>query len=236
MACVCENLRQFGDYSLVTQRLKTYPQEMDELSKFLIDEAYVLIDNRTVLDAVRWGICRSSFSRFFSLRSSSSNCYSSRKSDWSKRTSWIYFIFISTRMSRRANRRWSMRWSGRPFVDTSKYFSTRRGSTGISWSSFVIRRSKKSVRLDFSVEKKDLSHRFSFCKVDCSKRTTVRRNVRYIGVWANSTSTIHPWNNSPSVAFLTISNRLKCTKKWSIFCAENCRVPSMWSNVVPISK
>lgn len=52
LSCVCENLRQFGDYSLITQRLRSYPQNTDELFDFLLNEAYQLVDNRVLLDAV----------------------------------------------------------------------------------------------------------------------------------------------------------------------------------------
>jgi hypothetical protein len=52
LSYVCENLRQFGDYSLVTKRLKAYPQTIDELLEVLLDEVYVMVDNQTLLDAV----------------------------------------------------------------------------------------------------------------------------------------------------------------------------------------
>ena len=52
LSCICENLRQFGDYSLVTQRLKAYPQNTEDLFNFLIDEAYSLANNQIILDAV----------------------------------------------------------------------------------------------------------------------------------------------------------------------------------------
>ena len=52
LSYVCENLRQFGDYSLVTKRLKKYPTTLDDLLNFLLDEAYEIIDNRAVIDAV----------------------------------------------------------------------------------------------------------------------------------------------------------------------------------------
>ncbi|CAF5066594.1 unnamed protein product, partial [Rotaria magnacalcarata] len=51
LSYVCENLRQFGDYSLVTKRLKTYPSTLDNLLNFLLDEAYEIIDNRPLTDA-----------------------------------------------------------------------------------------------------------------------------------------------------------------------------------------
>ncbi|CAF1128328.1 unnamed protein product [Adineta ricciae] len=51
LSYVCENLRQFGDYSLVTKRLKKYPTTLDDLLNFLLDEAYEIIDNRAVIDA-----------------------------------------------------------------------------------------------------------------------------------------------------------------------------------------
>ncbi|CAF3689165.1 unnamed protein product [Adineta steineri] len=51
LSYVCENLRQFGDYSLVTKRLKTYPSTLDDLLNFLLDEAYEIIDNRPLTDA-----------------------------------------------------------------------------------------------------------------------------------------------------------------------------------------
>ncbi len=52
LSYVCENLRQFGDYSLVTKRLKTYPSTLDDLLNFLLNEAYEIIDNRPLTDAV----------------------------------------------------------------------------------------------------------------------------------------------------------------------------------------
>lgn len=52
LAYICENLRQFGDYSLVTKRLKTYPQILDELLDFLLDEVYASIDNLLIVDVV----------------------------------------------------------------------------------------------------------------------------------------------------------------------------------------
>ncbi|CAF1350468.1 unnamed protein product [Rotaria sordida] len=51
LSYVCENLRQFGDYSLVTKRLKTYPSTLDDLLNFLLNEAYEIIDNRPLTDA-----------------------------------------------------------------------------------------------------------------------------------------------------------------------------------------
>ncbi len=52
LSYVCENLRQFGDYSLVTKRLQTYPETIDELLDVLIDEVYTIIDNKALIDAV----------------------------------------------------------------------------------------------------------------------------------------------------------------------------------------
>jgi hypothetical protein len=52
LSYVCENLRQFGDYSLVTNRLKTYPQTTDELLDVLLDEVYTIIENQELVDAV----------------------------------------------------------------------------------------------------------------------------------------------------------------------------------------
>lgn len=52
LSYVCENLRQFGDYSLVTKRLKTYPSNLDDLLNFLLNEAYDIIDNRPLTDGV----------------------------------------------------------------------------------------------------------------------------------------------------------------------------------------
>jgi hypothetical protein len=52
LSYVCENLRQFGDYSLVTKRLKTYPQTLDELLDLSINEIYTIVDNPLILDAV----------------------------------------------------------------------------------------------------------------------------------------------------------------------------------------
>lgn len=52
LSYVCENLRQFGDYSLVTKRLKTYPSSLDDLLHFLLNEAYEIIDDRPLTDAV----------------------------------------------------------------------------------------------------------------------------------------------------------------------------------------
>ncbi len=52
LSYICENLRQFGDYSLVTNRLKTYPQTIDELLDILLNEVYAVIDNQQVVDAV----------------------------------------------------------------------------------------------------------------------------------------------------------------------------------------
>ncbi|UJR29657.1 hypothetical protein I4U23_017205 [Adineta vaga] len=50
LSYVCENLRQFGDYSLVTKRIKTYPSTLDDLLHFLLDESYEIIDNRSLTD------------------------------------------------------------------------------------------------------------------------------------------------------------------------------------------
>ncbi|UJR37210.1 hypothetical protein I4U23_029919 [Adineta vaga] len=52
LAYLCENLRQFGDYSLITKRLKGYPQTTEELIDVLLDEVSVTIGNQPVLDAV----------------------------------------------------------------------------------------------------------------------------------------------------------------------------------------
>jgi len=52
LSYVCENLRQFGDYSLVTNRLKTYPQTTDELLDVLLNEANSTIGNPQLVDAV----------------------------------------------------------------------------------------------------------------------------------------------------------------------------------------
>lgn len=52
LSYVCENLRQFGDYSLVTQRLSTYPQTTEELLDVLLNEVYTIVDNKAILDAV----------------------------------------------------------------------------------------------------------------------------------------------------------------------------------------
>ena len=52
LSYLCENLRQFGDYSLVTKRLKTYPQTTDELLDVLLNEISATIDNQTLVDAV----------------------------------------------------------------------------------------------------------------------------------------------------------------------------------------
>jgi len=52
LSYVCDNLRQFGDYSLVTKRLQTYPQTIDELLDVLLDETYKIIDNQPLVDAV----------------------------------------------------------------------------------------------------------------------------------------------------------------------------------------
>ncbi len=52
LSYVCENLRQFGDYSLVTNRLKAYPQTTDELLDVLLNEANATIGNPILVDAV----------------------------------------------------------------------------------------------------------------------------------------------------------------------------------------
>ena len=52
LSYVCENLRQFGDYSLVTKRLKTYPSTLDALLDYLLNDAYEIVDNRPLTDAV----------------------------------------------------------------------------------------------------------------------------------------------------------------------------------------
>lgn len=52
LSYVCENLRQFGDYSLVTKRLQSYPPNIDDLQNILIDEAFTIIDNQPLVDAV----------------------------------------------------------------------------------------------------------------------------------------------------------------------------------------
>ena len=52
LSYVCENLRQFGDYSLVTKRLQSYPPNIDELQNLLLDEAFTIIDNQLLVDAV----------------------------------------------------------------------------------------------------------------------------------------------------------------------------------------
>jgi len=52
LSYICENLRQFGDYSLITNRLKTYPQTIDELIDLLLNEVYSIIDNQPLVDAV----------------------------------------------------------------------------------------------------------------------------------------------------------------------------------------
>jgi hypothetical protein len=52
LSYICENLRQFGDYSLVTKRLKTYPHTTDELLDVLLNEVYEIIDNTPLVDAV----------------------------------------------------------------------------------------------------------------------------------------------------------------------------------------
>lgn len=52
LAYLCENLRQFGDYSLVTKRIQLYPSNFDDLLHFLLKEAYDIIDNRPLADAV----------------------------------------------------------------------------------------------------------------------------------------------------------------------------------------
>ncbi len=52
LSYICENLRQFGDYSLVTHRLKTYPQTTDELLDVLLNEVYAVMDNQLLVDAV----------------------------------------------------------------------------------------------------------------------------------------------------------------------------------------
>ncbi|CAF0883848.1 unnamed protein product [Adineta steineri] len=51
LSYLCENLRQFGDYSLVTKRLKTYPQTIDELLDVLLNEVSATIANQTLVDA-----------------------------------------------------------------------------------------------------------------------------------------------------------------------------------------
>jgi hypothetical protein len=52
LSYICENLRQFGDYSLVTKRLKSYPQTTEDLLGVLIDEIYTIVDNPLIVDAV----------------------------------------------------------------------------------------------------------------------------------------------------------------------------------------
>jgi hypothetical protein len=52
LSYICENLRQFGDYSLITNRLKAYPQTIDELIDLLLNEVYSIIDNQPLVDAV----------------------------------------------------------------------------------------------------------------------------------------------------------------------------------------
>lgn len=52
LSYICENLRQFGDYSLVTKRLKTYPQTIDELLNVLLDEVVTIIEPSILVDAV----------------------------------------------------------------------------------------------------------------------------------------------------------------------------------------
>lgn len=52
LSYVCENLRQFGDYSLVTSRLQAYPPTIDELQNLLLNEAFTIIDNQPLVDAV----------------------------------------------------------------------------------------------------------------------------------------------------------------------------------------
>jgi hypothetical protein len=52
LSYICENLRQFGDYSLVTKRLKTYPQSTDELLDVLLNEVYEIMNNTPLVDAV----------------------------------------------------------------------------------------------------------------------------------------------------------------------------------------
>ncbi|CAF2483713.1 unnamed protein product [Rotaria sp. Silwood2] len=51
LSYICENLRQFGDYSLVTNRLTTYPQTIEELLNVLLNEVYAIIDNQSLVDA-----------------------------------------------------------------------------------------------------------------------------------------------------------------------------------------
>ncbi|CAF0915376.1 unnamed protein product [Rotaria sordida] len=51
LSSICENLRQFGDYSLVTSRLTTYPQTIEELLHVLLNEVYTIINNQSLLDA-----------------------------------------------------------------------------------------------------------------------------------------------------------------------------------------
>ncbi|CAF1086252.1 unnamed protein product [Rotaria sp. Silwood1] len=51
LSYICENLRQFGDYSLVTNRLTTYPQTIEELLNVLLNEVYSVINNQSLVDA-----------------------------------------------------------------------------------------------------------------------------------------------------------------------------------------
>ncbi|CAF5075003.1 unnamed protein product, partial [Rotaria magnacalcarata] len=51
LSYVCEDLRQFGDYSLVTKRLAKYPESIEDLLNLLLNEVYTVVDSKPLLDA-----------------------------------------------------------------------------------------------------------------------------------------------------------------------------------------
>ncbi|CAF3865964.1 unnamed protein product [Rotaria magnacalcarata] len=51
LSYVCEDLRQFGDYSLVTKRLAKYPESIEDLLNLLLNEVYAVVDSKPLLDA-----------------------------------------------------------------------------------------------------------------------------------------------------------------------------------------